>query len=190
MREALTDLTGPEWPRARRRLLEPATFTFLDRTHARRATVPLTAEVRAVVVRAEGLRRQPDGLRARDTSGAVRRGVALLAGVVLSLLGETGRQGLGWVRGILNEAWRASSLVDGVNSVLRMHQGRQKRLTPALLTLKRLHGNRHEFAAGRRKGHSPYGRLGRILPEVRWWELLQMPPEQLRQQLSALNPAA
>jgi hypothetical protein len=27
-------------------------------------------------------------------------------------------------------------------------------------------------------------------PKGNWWQLLQTPPEQLRQQLSALNPAA
>jgi hypothetical protein len=71
-----------------------------------------------------------------------------------------------------------------------MHQGRQKRLTQGLLDLKRLYWNLHVFAAGRRKGQSPYGRLGVVVPEGIWWELLHKPPEQLRQELSALNPAA
>jgi REP element-mobilizing transposase RayT len=37
---------------------------------------------------------------------------------------------------------------------------------------------------------SPYGRRGLVLPNGSWWEILQMPPERLPQQLSALNPAA
>jgi hypothetical protein len=71
-----------------------------------------------------------------------------------------------------------------------MPQARPKRLTPELLDLKRLYGNVHEFRAGKRKGTSPYGRLGLVLPQGGWWGLLKLPPEQLRQQLSALNPAA
>ena len=72
----------------------------------------------------------------------------------------------------------------------QLFQGRQKRLTQGLLDLKRLYWNTHVFTAGRRKKQSPYGRLGLVLPPGSWWQLLQMPPEQLRQQLSALNPAA
>jgi hypothetical protein len=190
VREALSELTGPEWVRTRRRLSRPEAFTFLDRTRERLAALPVAAEARAAALRAEGLRRQPEGLRAEGPRGAALRAVALWAGVLLASLGEAGRQAVQAVRGVLSQAWRASSLVEGVNGVLRMHQARQKRLTPALLALKRLHWNLHAFAAGRRKGHSPYGRLGVVLPEASWWDLLNMPPEQLRQQLSALNPAA
>jgi len=46
------------------------------------------------------------------------------------------------------------------------------------------------LAAGKHKGHSPYGRLGLKLPPGRWWDLLQKEPELLAQELSALNPAA
>jgi hypothetical protein len=86
--------------------------------------------------------------------------------------------------------WRSSSLVEGLNSVLRMQQQRQKRLTQGLLDLKRLHWNLHVFVAGRRRKKSPYERLGVVVPPGGWWQLLRLPPEQLRQQLSALNPAA
>jgi len=80
--------------------------------------------------------------------------------------------------------------VPGVNSVLRMQQARQKRLTAGLLALKRLYWNMRVFRTGCRKGQSPYGRLGLALPPGSWWELIKKTPEQLRQQLSALNPAA
>ena len=46
------------------------------------------------------------------------------------------------------------------------------------------------FRAGRRKGQSPYGRLGLVLPAGRWWDLIKKTPEQLRQQLSAPGVAA
>jgi hypothetical protein len=68
-----------------------------------------------------------------------------------------------------------------------MHQGRQKRLTPGLLAWKRLYWNTHVFVAGRRKRQSPYGRLGIVWPKGSWWDLLKIPPEELRQQLSELN---
>ncbi len=189
VRQALSELTGPEWARARRRLAAPETFTFLGRAHQRLAALPLAAGVKEAVVQAEGLRRQPEALRGAGPRAGALRGVALAAGLVLSLWEEAGRQAVPAVRGVLGQVWRASSLVEGLNSVLRMQQARQRRLTAGMLALKRLHWNLHVFAAGRRKGHSPYGRLGVVLPRGSWWDLLQMPPEQLRQQLSALNPS-
>ena len=113
-----------------------------------------------------------------------------LAAAVVALLGEAAPQALGQVRAVLRGAWRSSSLVEGLNSVRRMQQARPKRLTQGLLDLKRLHWNLHVFAAGKRKGKSPYERLGLRVPPGGWWQLLKMPPEQLRDQLSALNPAA
>jgi hypothetical protein len=104
----------------------------------------------------------------------------------VALLGAAGQQARQAVRG----AWRSSSLVEGINSVPRMQQGRHKRLTRGLLDLKRLHGDVHRFAAGKRKGQTPYQRLGLTIPEGHWWDLLKIPPEQLREPLSALNPAA
>lgn len=189
-RAALAELTGPEWTRAKRRLATPETFTFLDRAHGRLAALPLEPGVREALVQAEGLRRQPEALRGQGQRAAALRGVVLVSGVVVALLAEAGPQAVRAVRGALACAWRASSLVEGLNSVLRMQQGSQKRLTAELLDLKRLYWNTHVFAAGRRKKQSPYGRLGLALPKGSWWQLLQMTPEQLRQELSALNPAA
>jgi hypothetical protein len=187
---ALAELTGPEWARARRRLVVPETFTFLDRVQEQLAAVPLPAEVKAKVVRAEGLRRRPELLQGQGPQAAALRGVALAAAVLVASLGEAAAQALAQARSALRGAWRSSSLVEGLNSVLRMQQRRQKRLTQGLLDLKRLHWNLHTFRAGRRKGQTPYGRLGLKLPEGGWWQLLKMSPEQLREQLSALNPAA
>ena len=78
--------------------------------------------------------------------------------------------------------------MESINGVLRMQQRRQKRLTQELLDLKRLYWNLHPFRAGKRKGSSPYGRLGVVLPKAGWWELRQRPLEQLRQELALLNP--
>jgi hypothetical protein len=187
---ALAELTGPEWTRAKRRLAVAETFTFLDRVHAELEALPVPGVVVQAVVQAEGLRQQPAALRQENSQGAALRGVVLLTGVLLASWGPAGAEAVQAVRRVLAGLWRASSLVEGLNSVVRMQQARQKRLTQGLLDLKRLHWNLHCFAAGRRKGQSPYGRLGLVLPPGSWWELLNRPPEQLRLQMSALNPAA
>ena len=83
--------------------------------------------------------------------------------------------------------WRASSLVECINSVARMHQGRHRKMTQGLLDLKRLYWNLHQFRAGHRKNQTPYGLLGLKLPALSFWELLRMTPEELRKQLSATD---
>jgi hypothetical protein len=101
---------------------------------------------------------------------------------------KTSPEWRGWakqVSGVLRGVWRASSLVECVNSVARMQQARHKKMTQGLLDLKRLYWNLRQFRAGRRKGQAPYGVLGLKLPEVSFWEFLKLTPEELREQLSA-----
>ena len=183
---ALAQMDGPDVARVRRGL-GPAAFTFLERARHQLQALPVAQELVQAAVRVEGLTRQPELLRGEDSQARLRRGLLLAACVVLALAGAAGRHAGALVRGILAGLWRASSLVEGLNSVVRMHQRRQKRLTQELLDLKRLHWNLHVFTAGKRKGSSPYRRLGLVVPTDDWWELLNKPPEQLRQQLSALN---
>jgi hypothetical protein len=190
LRAALAELTGPEWKRWKRRRIGPETFTFLTRVHEQLAALPIPAALRQAAVRVEGLKRQAEALRGEGPSAGALRGVLLAWSLVLSLSGEAGGRAVALVQGVLAGAWRASSLVEGLNSVVRMQQRRQKRLTQGLLDLKRLYWNTHTFVAGRRKKTSPYERLGVRLPEGDWWQLLNKPPEQLRQELSALNQAA
>jgi len=84
----------------------------------------------------------------------------------------------------------AASLVECINSVLRMQQARHRNLSQGLLDLKRLYWNSHTFRTGRRRGKTPYGILGVPWPEgLRWWDLLKWSPEQLRDKLSALKKA-
>jgi hypothetical protein len=91
---------------------------------------------------------------------------------------------------MLRQAWRASSLVECLNSVARMQQSRHRRMTPGLLDLKRLYWNCRAFRTGRRRQQTPYGLLGLRLPTSDWWELLRLSPEQLSQELSAPGVAA
>ena len=64
-------------------------------------------------------------------------------------------------------------------------------MTQGLLDLKRLYWNCHPFRTGRRRGTTPYERLGVPWPPgMRWWDVLKMTPEQLREKLSTATMAA
>jgi hypothetical protein len=187
---ALPVLKDAVWSKTRRALRRPQLLAYLDGTHDRLAALLVSAAVREAAVQAVGLKQRPEGLRGDGPGAAVLRGVLLAAGVVLALAGAEGAAAVRGVQQVLAQAWRASSLVEGLNSVARMQQARHRRLTAGLLSLKRLYWNCRTFATGRRRGKTPYGLLGMVLPTSNWWELLQLPPEELQQQLSALEVAA
>ena len=85
---------------------------------------------------------------------------------------------------ILTHTVRASSAVECMNSVLRMHQARHRQVSQSMLNLKRLFWNCRTFTHGKRRGAYPYQLPGLGLPTDDWWELLQMDPEELEQKLS------
>ena len=110
--------------------------------------------------------------------------------VVLNKTDAAG-QAVAAVKDIIRRAYRASSLVECINSVLRMHQAGHRRMTQGLLDLKRLYWNCHRFSSGRRRKTTPYEPLGLFLPEgFRWWDLLKLTPEQLKDKLSTAKAAA
>jgi hypothetical protein len=187
---ALPVLDDPVWAKTRRALTRPQLLTFLDRTHEQLAALPLPPAVREAAVQAEGLRQRPEGLPGASSSAAALRGVLLATGLVLALSGPVASEAVAQVRQVVRQAWRASSLVECLNSVVRMQPSRHRRMTPGLLSLKRLYWNCRTFGTGRRRQQTPYGLLGVRLPTTDWWELLRLSPEQLRQQLSAPGVAA
>jgi hypothetical protein len=73
---------------------------------------------------------------------------------------------------VLGRVVRASSVVECLNSVVRMHQARHRTLSQPLLDLKRLYWNCREFTEGKRRQHCPYQQLGLQLPTYDWWRLL------------------
>jgi len=79
--------------------------------------------------------------------------------------------------------------VECVNSVARMQQARHRIMTQGLLDLKRLYWNLRRFRLGHRKDQTPYGLLGLKVPNLSFWEFLKLTPEELRNQLSAMNDA-
>jgi len=183
--ETLAQLPDSDFAKAKRHLQQPEMLNYLDRVQEQINALPFSAEVKQAAVRQEGLRRRPQALQGENSKAAALRGVLLLCAVVLSKAGDEGLQAAAAVKEIFRRAYRASSLVECINSVLRMHQAGHRRMTQGLLDLKRLYWNCHRFGAGRRRGTSPYERLGVPWPpDLPWWDVLKLTPEQLRDKLS------
>jgi hypothetical protein len=188
--EALLAQTLPQLPdsafaKNKRQIQKPEMLNYLDYVQRQIEALPFPLEVKQAAVRQECLRRQPGVLKGEGKQAAALRGVLLACAVVLAKVGDVGPQAVAAVRDIFRRAYRASSLVECINSAVRMHQSRHRKMTQGLLDLKRLYWNCHTFRTGRRRGTTPYGRLGVPWPEgMRWWDVLQLTPEQLRDKLS------
>jgi hypothetical protein len=178
---ALSHLGGAAWAKTRRLLLRRESFTFLDQVHERLAELGLAPDVLSALVDLEGLHRQPWRL------SAATRAWALVRTVQLTKACPAWRDEAGRVCAVLRGVWRASSLVECVNSVARMQQARHRKMTQGLLDLKRLYWNLRRFRTGRRKDQTPYGLLRVKLPDVSFWEFLKLTPEELREKLSAMG---
>jgi hypothetical protein len=174
-------LGGAAWAKTRRLLLRRESFTSLDQVQDRLAGLGLAPEVLSALLDLEALRRQPWRL----TAGT--RGWALARTVQLTKACSDWREEARRVRAVLRGVWRASSLVECVNSVARMQQARHRKITQELLDLKRLYWNLRRFRIGRRKAQTPYGLLGLKVPDLSFWEFLKLTPEELREQLSAMG---
>jgi hypothetical protein len=182
---ALPHLSGSAWAKTRRLLLRRESFTFLDQAQRRLTDLGLDPDVLSALLDLEGLRRQPWRLSATTPGSAATRAWMLARTVQLAKTDPDGRAPAQGVRQVLRGVWRASSLVECVNSVARMQQARHRKMTQGLLDLKRLYWNLRRFRIGRRKDQTPYGLLGLKLPALSFWEFLKLTPEELREQLSA-----
>ena len=180
---ALPHLGGAAWAKTRRLLLRRESFTFLDQVQGRLAELGLDPDVLSALLDLEGLRRQPWRL------STATRTWALVRTVQLTKACPKWREGASRVRAVLRGVWRASSLVECVNSVARMQQSRHRKMTQGLLDLKRLYWNLRRFRIGNRKGKTPYDLLGLKVPDLSFWEFLKLTPEELRERLSALEVA-
>jgi hypothetical protein len=172
---ALPLLSGRAWSKLRGFLQAQETLTFLDRLHRQlREAVP-GDELRAELVHLWWLRRQ----RPRADRPAVVMGAAHVAHVVQQVVCQkvdaNWRPSYQAVSRVLRRTVRASSAVECMNSVLRMHQSRHKTVTQGLLDLKRLYWNCRAFGEGKRRGRCPYEHLGLKLPSYRFWDVLWMP---------------
>ncbi len=186
LRAAVAELPGSRWAKVRRQLLDERSLTFLDRLHEELAAVAPRVEVREVLVALWQRRRDGQG----QGQGAAAPAWAVVAAW---LEREVGAVWMGVYRRlarVLSRVVRASSAVECVNSVVRMHQARHRNLTQELLDLKRLYWNSRPFVAGKRRRRCPYEHLGLRLPSYDAWELLQINSEELAQQVSTQELAA
>jgi hypothetical protein len=180
--EAVKDLAGPDWSKVRNFLNDPRSLAFLDRMYDRLKTAEPRAEWReALTWRWWLVHRRP---KPSDTLTELVRAVGCDRP-----LSEPEQSAYARVAEVLDDTFRASSAVECMNSVLRMHQSRHRRMTQPMLDLKRLYWNTHAFRSGPRKDVSPYQRLGLKLPAHDFWELLQSDPEELTQELSTSGNA-
>ena len=175
---ALPHLPGRLWSKVRGFLQAVPTLTFLDRLHRQLQEAEPNAELREALVRLWWLRRQ----RPRGVHGAVIAGAGHVAHLVQRVACQ--RLDAQWaesyrrVSAVLRQAVRASSAVECMNSVLRMHQARHRTVTQGLLDLKRLYWNCRAFREGKRRGRCPYEHLGLKLPSYHFWSVLQMPADE------------
>jgi hypothetical protein len=186
---SLPDLTGVAWAKTRRLLSRPESFTFLDQAVRRLAALNLEEDVLSALLELEGLRRQQWRSQGSMPAASAARGLALARVVQLEKTSPEWREQAAAVHRVLRGVWRASSLVECLNSVARMQQSRHRKMTQGLLDLKRLYWNLRRFRTGHRKDQTPYGLLGLRLPELSFWEFLKLTPEELRKQLSATEDA-
>jgi hypothetical protein len=189
--QTLPQLSDSDFAKTKRQLQRPEMLNYLDRVQDQLQKLPFPEKVKQAAVRQETLRRRPDLVKGENPKAAALRGVMLMCAVVLGKTGETGQQAVTAVQEIFRRAYRASSLVECINSVLRMQQAQHRRVTQGLLDLKRLYWNCHTFRTGRRRNTTPYQRLGVPWPEgMRWWDMLKLTPEQLRERLSTTTMAS
>jgi hypothetical protein len=190
LRAAAAELDGPRWAKVRRMLLDPRGLNFLDRLHRELAAAEPRAELRAALVALWRQRHatQPGcGPRPGGGTGGVTAAVRAL---VCGRLAPDWHGAYRRVARVLSRVVRASSVVECLNSVVRMHQARHRTLSQPLLDLKRLYWNCREFAEGKREGQCPYEHLGLALPTYDWWELLYTEPQDLQAKVSTANVAA
>ena len=182
---ATKGLEGAEWAKLRRALADRRSLTFLDRLERQLAAAEPRVELREALLRRWWLRRQAATVPEDASGGGHRLAAALLQTEYCRKLAADWQEAYRRVGTVLRETVRASSAVECMNSVLRMHQGRHRTVTQPMLDLKRLYWNCRPFPSGKRQSRCPYELLGLTLPTTDWWQLLHTPPEMLTQQVSS-----
>jgi AcrR family transcriptional regulator len=169
---ALPRLPGSAWSKLRRLLQNSEAFTFLDRLHHQLAQLSLPEALRDVLVHLWWLRRQRPGRSSETAVGGYRHVAPLVQQILVQKMEPNWRHSYRQVAAVLSQAVRASSAVECMNSILRMHQSRHRTLTQGMLDVKRLYWNTRMFRGGQRKGCCPYEHLGLKLPSYDFWSLL------------------
>jgi len=184
IRTALLDLAGPQWQKVRRYLSDPRSLAFLDRLHERLVAVVPDEGQRAGWVKRWWLRHRAETEPQTAVSGT-EWGRRLVEEVIRQReLSQDEQAEYERVGAVLRTTVRASSAVEGINSVLRMQQCRHRQMTQGMLDLKRLYWNCRRLPTGKRRQHSPYELLGLQWPTLDFWELLQSVAQKKEQTVS------
>jgi hypothetical protein len=170
---AVPGLSGPEWSKVRNWLGAGKALTFLDRLHDQLDQLGLPVELRRALVQWYWLRRQRPRDAQPQVGGRTRQVAPVVQPRLCQQLDPNWRESYRHVAAVLGQAVRASSAVECLNSVVRMHQSRHRTLTQGMLDLKRLYWNTRVFRGGKRKGRCPYEHLGLALPSYDFWGWLQ-----------------
>ena len=181
LEKASEKLSGSQWSKVRRLLRDDRTLSHLDRLAKELAEVAPEPVLRASLTRLWFFSRRLE--QAKDEEVGRLGALVAMEHVLCDRLCPQWHDAYREVDERLRQAVRASSAVEGVNSVVRMHQGRHRHVSQGMLDLKRLYWNCRVFREGKRKRHSPYDLLGLQLPTSDWWQLLQMDPVELEQEL-------
>lgn len=134
------ELAGPDWQKFRNVLRDHRTLAFLDRMHQRLAEAEPDAKLRAAMVWRWRLRHR----RQYDAPGDSPLALVEAAARDRSMDGSE-TVSYRRVADVLETTVRASSCVEGMDSVLRMQQGRHRKMTQGMLDLKRLYWNTRPF---------------------------------------------
>jgi hypothetical protein len=187
---ACVGLPGRPWKKVRDFLKDSRTLTFLERAQRQLAVAESRPELRAALVRLWGLEQVAAAGRRAGGRGGAPLAAVVVQRVVCAKVAEDWSESYDRVRASLAGCVRASSAVECMNSVLRMQQGRQRRMSQGMLDLKRLYWNCRRFRSGRRKDRCPYQLLGLQLPTYDFWELLHAHTPQPAEEPSTTEVAA
>jgi len=186
--ETISELGAEEWGKVRRLLQDSRTLNHLDWMQEQMVQAIPDPLLREAVIRLRywrGEMSRSHGARQMHATHLVVESQLLCQRLSPDWLQADARVGY-----IVSHTVRASSAVEGMNSVLRMPQARHRPVRQQMLDLKRGFWHCRPFTQGKRRGACPYQLLGLSLPTHDWWELLQMEPEALRQKLSTQELAA
>lgn len=179
--KASEQLRGSQWSKVMRLLKDERTLSHLDRLENQLSEIKAEPELRHALTRLWSFNHRLK--HSKDEESGRLKSLVLMEQLICARLDSQWPTLYMKVDQVLQQAVRASSAVEGVNSVVRMHQGRHRHVSQEMLDLKRLYWNCRVFREGKRKGRSPYELLGLKLPTSDWWQLLQMDPQELEQKL-------
>jgi hypothetical protein len=183
----LGELDGPEWGKVRRLLNDQRTLSHLDWAQEQLAQAVAEPQLREVCTRVWYWREAMTHTHGPQRAGLAQ--VVVMEQVVCQRLCAEWQSAYAQVDAVLRRVVRASSAVECVNSVVRMHQARHRHVSQGMLDLKRLYWNCRVFRHGKRRGTCPYELLGLKLPTSDWWTLLQIDPKELEKKLSTQKVA-